>query len=52
MVTVDKKLKDITARLKIAVEAKRTTITNVKGIGVATAAMILGEGGDVRRWIG
>lgn len=47
---LDKKLKDINARLKTAVEATGTTITTVKGIGVATAAMILGEVGDVRRF--
>ena len=47
---LDKKLKDINTRLKTAVEATGTTITTVKGIGVATAAMILGEVGDVRRF--
>jgi transposase len=47
---LDKKLKDINARLKTAVETTGTTITTVKGIGVATAAMILGEVGDVRRF--
>jgi transposase len=50
VVTLDRKLKDINARLKAAVEATGTTITTVKGIGVATAAMILGEVGDVRRF--
>jgi transposase len=50
VVALDKKLKDITGRLKTAVEATGTTITTVKGIGVATAAMILGEVGDVRRF--
>ena len=50
VVALDNKLKDITGRLKIAVEATGTTITTIKGIGVATAAMILGEVGDVRRF--
>jgi transposase len=50
VVVLDRKLKDIVGRLKVAVEATGTTITTVKGIGVATAAMILGEVGDVRRF--
>jgi transposase len=50
LVGLDRKLKDVNARLKLAVEASGTTITNVKGVGVATAAMILGEVGDVRRF--
>jgi len=47
---LDRKLKDLDKRLKAAVEATGTTITSIKGVGVATAAMILGEVGDVRRF--
>jgi len=37
-------------RLKAAVEATGTSLTTIKGVGTATAAMILGEVGDVRRF--
>ena len=47
---IDRKLKDIDRRLKSAVSATGTTVTDIKGVGVATAAMILGEVGDVRRF--
>lgn len=47
---LDRKLKDLDRRLKTAVEATGTTVTDIKGVGVATAAMILGEVGDVRRF--
>ena len=47
---LDRKLKELDKRLLAAVEATGTTITNIKGVGVATAAMILGEVGDVRRF--
>ena len=33
-----------------AVEATGTHLTDIKGVGVATAAMVLGEVGDVRRF--
>jgi transposase len=47
---LDKKLKELMRRLKTAVEASGTTVTEIKGVGVATAALILGEVGDVRRF--
>jgi transposase len=47
---LDRKLKDLDKRLKTAVEATGTTVTDIKGVGIATAAMILGEVGDVRRF--
>jgi transposase len=50
LAVVDRKLKDLDKRLAAAVEATGTTITDIKGVGVATAAMILGEVGDVRRF--
>jgi transposase len=50
VVTLDRKLKDLDKRLTAAVDATGTTITSIKGVGVATAAMILGEVGDVRRF--
>ena len=50
LTVLDRKLKDLDKRLKAAVAATGTTLTDIKGVGVATAAMILGEVGDVRRF--
>ena len=50
VMTLDRKLKELDKRLKIAVDATGTTVTEIKGVGLATAAMILGEVGDVRRF--
>ena len=50
VVVLDRKLKDLDKRLAEAVEATGTIVTQIKGVGVATAAMILGEVGDVRRF--
>lgn len=47
---LDKRIKDVDQRLKEAVEATGTTLTSIKGIGITTAALILGEVGDVRRF--
>ena len=47
---LDKKLTDLDRRLKAAVVATGTTVTKIKGVGVVTAAVILGEVGDVRRF--
>jgi transposase len=47
---IDKKLKDLDKRMKEAVEATGTTLTEIKGVGIALAALILGEVGDVRRF--
>ena len=50
LTAVDRKLKDLDKRLRQAVEATGTHLTDIKGVGVATAAMVLGEVGDVRRF--
>jgi transposase len=50
LTAIDRKLKDLDKRLRDAVEATGTTLTDIKGVGVATAATILGEVGDVRRF--
>ena len=47
---LDRKLKELLRRLKTAVDATGTSVTEIKGVGVATAAIILGEVGDVRRF--
>jgi transposase len=46
----DRKLKELDKRLREAVAATGTTLTDIKGVGVATAATLLGEVGDVRRF--
>ncbi len=50
LTAVDRKLKDLDKRLREAVEATGTSLLDIKGVGVATAAMVLGEVGDVRRF--
>jgi transposase len=50
LVGLDRKITDLDKRLKAAVTATGTTLTDIKGVGTATAAMILGEVGDVRRF--
>jgi transposase len=50
LVILDRKIKDIDKRLKAAVEATKTSITAIKGVGITTAAVILGEVGDIRRF--
>lgn len=50
LTALDRKLKDLDKRLREAVAATGTTLTDITGVGVATAAMILGEVGDVRRF--
>jgi len=50
LTATDRKLKDLDKRLREAVEATGTKLTDIKGVGVATAAMVLGETGDVRRF--
>ena len=47
---LDRKIKDIEKRLAEAVTATGTTLTDIVGIGPVTAAAILGEVGDVRRF--
>ncbi len=50
LVILDRKIKDINGRIKTAVEATGTTLTDIKGVGITTAAVVLGEVGDVRRF--
>jgi transposase len=50
LVATDRKLKELDKRLRDAVVATGTTLTDIKGVGVATAATVLGEVGDVRRF--
>ncbi len=50
VVALDRKLKDLDKRLKDAVADTGTSLLQIKGVGVTTAAMILGEVGDVRRF--
>jgi transposase len=50
LTALDRKLKDLDKRLRDAVDDTGTKLLSVKGIGVATAAMVLGEVGDVRRF--
>ncbi len=47
---LDRKLKTIGTRIKEAVEASGTTLTQIVGVGPVTAAMILGEVGNIARF--
>lgn len=47
---LDRKLKVLDRQLTEAVAATGTTLTDITGVGVVTAATILGETGDVRRF--
>lgn len=47
---LDRRIKDIEKRLAEAVAATGTTLTEIVGVGPVTAAAILGETGDVRRF--
>jgi transposase len=50
LVGTDRKLKAIEKRIAEAVDATGTTLTEIKGVGYVTAAMILGEVGAVARF--
>jgi transposase len=50
LTVLDRRLKDLDKRLREAVEATGTELMTIKGVGVATAAMVLGEVGDIRRF--
>ena len=50
LTALDRKLKDLDQRIKPAVDATGSTLTDIVGVGYATAAVILGEVGDVRRF--
>ncbi len=47
---LDRRIRDIDKRLAEAVAATGTTLTDIVGIGPITAAVILGEVGDIRRF--
>ena len=49
LLALDRKLEDLDTRIKPAVDATGSTLTDIIGVGYATAAVILGEVGDVRR---
>jgi transposase len=48
--TLDRKLKAIEKRISDAVEATNTSLTQIVGVGPITAALILGEVGNVARF--
>ncbi len=50
LTATDRRLKELDKRLREAVGATGTKLTDIKGVGVATAAMLLGETGDIRRF--
>jgi transposase len=50
VVVLDRKLKTIETRIKDAVAATGTRLTGIVGVGPITAAVILGEVGDVARF--
>ena len=50
VVALDRKLKTVEARIKEAVDDTGTTLTQIVGVGHVTAAMILGEVGNVARF--
>jgi transposase len=50
LVTVDKKLKKLTAELKAAVQDRGSTLMDIHGIGPAGAARILADVGDITRF--
>jgi transposase len=50
VVALDRKLRVIEKRIKEAVEATGTTLTEIVGVGPITAAIILGEVGNVARF--
>ena len=47
---LDRKLKAIEKQITVAVAATETTLTDIVGVGAVTAAMILGEVGNVSRF--
>jgi transposase len=47
---IDRKVKALDRQLTAAVAATGTTLTDIVGIGPVTAAVILGEVGDIRRF--
>jgi transposase len=50
LVRLDGEIKAIKARARIAVDASKSTITDLYGVGPVVAALILGHSGDVSRF--
>jgi transposase len=48
--TLDRKISDLSGRIEAEVEASRTTLTQIFGVGPILAATILGTVGDVARF--
>lgn len=50
LIRLDHEIVEMTAEIKTAVAATRTTLTALHGVGPIVAARILGEVGDIRRY--
>jgi transposase len=47
---LDRELIEIKARIALAVEAAKTSVTDIYGVGPVVAALVIGHSGDVRRF--
>ena len=47
---LDRELRDVEGRLAVLIQSSGTTLTSIVGVSTITAARILGEVGDVRRF--
>ena len=47
---LDTDIKDTKARIMLAVEASKTCLTDIYGVGPIVAALVIGHSGDVRRF--
>ena len=50
LVAIDKRLKDIGTQIKTVVDATKTTVTEVRGVGPVVAAIVIGEVRDISRF--
>ena len=50
LVSIDKRITDVTAQIKAVVASTPTSITDVRGVGPVVAAIVLGEVRDVSRF--
>jgi transposase len=50
VVRLDEEVKSIKVRIGIAVQAAKTSVTDIHGVGPVVAALILGHSGDVTRF--
>ncbi len=48
---LDADIKDTKARIMLAVEASKTCLTDIYGVGPIVAALVIGHTGDVRRFV-